>query len=224
MRALFSWLMGSSSTLRSALVSETLEACRRYRDRETEGPFAAECAWALELGRLYRDDIGVVVALLLNLVRLEAGQAIYLPAGNLHAYLKGAGLEIMANSDNVLRGGLTPKHVNVPELLRILDFSDGPVTVLTPRGDSVEQSYETPTTEFALSRISLDPGTTFSAARREGPEILLCLEGSAQVSTEHKTAHTLSRGRSLFVPGSSGSYTLRGEATVYRAHVGPAIA
>ena len=75
----------------------------------------------------------VVCALLLELVRLEPGQAIYLGAGNLHAYVEGTGVEIMASSDNVLRGGLTKKHVDVPELLAVLDFDGGPAAVLTPR-------------------------------------------------------------------------------------------
>ena len=75
----------------------------------------------------------MLAALLLNRVTLAPGEAIYLPAGNLHAYLSGAGVEMMANSDNVLRGGLTPKHVDVPELLRVLDFDAEPPPVLTGR-------------------------------------------------------------------------------------------
>ncbi|BDH56299.1 hypothetical protein MTP03_12380 [Tsukamurella sp. PLM1] len=75
------------------------------------------------LGERYPDDAGVLAALLLNRVVLEPGQALYLAAGNLHAYVSGAAVEVMANSDNVLRGGLTPKHVDVPELLRVLDFT-----------------------------------------------------------------------------------------------------
>ena len=80
----------------------------------------------LELGERYPGDAGVLAAMLLNRMHLEPGEAIYLPAGNLHAYLRGVGVEVMANSDNVLRGGLTPKHVDVPELLRVLDFTRPP--------------------------------------------------------------------------------------------------
>src|SRR4029078_1389934 len=122
------------------------------------GSFEAECAWALQLSKEYPGDIGVVVALLLNLVVLREGTAIYLPAGNLHAYLRGVGIEIMANSDNVLRGGLTPKHVDVDELLRVLTFSDGPVTVLTPTTsqDGMETVYETVAPEFSVSVLGLD--------------------------------------------------------------------
>ncbi len=87
------------------------------------GEFAREARMALELSERYPGDAGVLAALLLNLVVLAPGEALYLPAGNLHAYLSGAGVELMANSDNVLRGGLTSKHVDVAELLRVLDFT-----------------------------------------------------------------------------------------------------
>src|SRR5690606_32332487 len=85
-------------------------------------PFADSIAWALKLAARYPGDIGAVASLLLNHLRLAPLEAIYLEAGRLHAYLSGTGVEIMANSDNVLRGGLTPKHVDVPELLNVLVF------------------------------------------------------------------------------------------------------
>src|SRR6202012_4358237 len=84
-------------------------------------------------------DVGVALTLLLNYVRLAPGEAIYLPAGNVHAYLRGTGVEIMANSDNVLRCGLTPKHVDVPELLHITDFT----ALAQPRCPTVGEGEET---------------------------------------------------------------------------------
>ena len=98
----------------------------------------------LELAERYPGDAGVLAALLLNRVTLAPGEALYLPAGNLHAYLSGAGVELMANSDNVLRGGLTPKHVDVPELLRVLDFHAQPPPVLTGVADGDWVRYDTP--------------------------------------------------------------------------------
>ena len=150
---------------------------------------------------------------------LQEGQAIYLPAGNLHAYLRGVGIEIMANSDNVLRGGLTPKHVDVPELLRVLTFSDGPVLVLTPRMEGIEQVYDTPATEFRLSRIDLDATRAFRTENRRGPEILLCTTGTV---TAHSATGTevLRKGDSIFVPANSGNYDLSGAGSVFRATVG----
>ena len=100
---------------------------RRRRRRPTT-------ALAADLAAHYPGDPGVLVALLLNHVRLAPGEAIWMPAGNLHAYLRGAGVEMMAASDNVLRGGLTPKRVDVDELLRVLRFEvlDDPILPSTP--------------------------------------------------------------------------------------------
>ena len=89
-------------------------------------------SWVVELNRQYPGDIVVLSPVFLNTVRLQPGEAMLLQAGQLHAYLDGTGVELMANSDNVLRGGLTPKHVDVPELLKVLRFdklvvSQGPL-------------------------------------------------------------------------------------------------
>ena len=93
-------------------------------------PHRAEYRVALDLGERYPGDSGMLAAMMLNRIVLQPGEALYLPAGNLHAYLFGVGVEMMANSDNVLRGGLTPKHVDVPELMRVLDFTAGDREIL----------------------------------------------------------------------------------------------
>lgn len=212
----FSTLMTAPRTEVAALVDATVRAARKIADDDA-GAFVAEYRWAVRLSELYPGDPGVVTALWLNLVRLEPGQALYLPAGNLHAYLKGAGMEIMANSDNVLRGGLTPKHVDVPELLRIVDFTDGRLEPLSPEPRAATEAvYRTPAPEFELSRIELGATRTFTASDRRGPEILLCTSGSAQLPDGSE----LARGRSIFVTASEGAYTLRGEAILFRAALG----
>jgi mannose-6-phosphate isomerase len=174
------------------------------------GPFAHERALTLRLGRLYPGDIGIVSALFLKLVRLAPGEALYLGAGNLHAYVEGTGVEVMASSDNVLRGGLTPKHVDVEELLAVLDFAAPETRVLLPEPASDhEYVYPTPAREFRLSRIDLN-GTVDLAVR--GPEILLVTEGAARAQ-----GMALAKGRAAFVPAASRSITLEGEGVVYRA-------
>ncbi len=178
--------------------------------------FARERSWAERLASLYPGDVGVVSALLLNLVRLEPGDAIYLGAGNLHAYLEGTGVEIMASSDNVLRGGLTKKHVDVPELMRVLTFGSGPVAPLRPRAiDEVERVYETPAREFRLSVIDLASHAGPVTRRTHGPEILLVARGSARLDGTE-----LACGRSAFVPAATASYAIEGDASVFRATVG----
>jgi mannose-6-phosphate isomerase len=203
------------------IVAATVEACRA-----STGGFGPERAWAIALDRLYPGDVGVVSALLLNLVHLEPGEAIYLGAGNLHAYLGGVGIELMASSDNVLRGGLTTKHVDVPELMRVLDFADGPIAPLHARVvDAAERVYDTPAREFRLSVIDLAAGTEPVLRQVGGPEILLCVAGAVVVTpaTGPHAELTLERGASAFVSGGSGAYALRPRgaerASVYRATV-----
>jgi mannose-6-phosphate isomerase len=160
----------------------------------------------------------VVSALLLNYVELAPGQALYLPAGNLHAYLRGVGIEIMASSDNVLRGGLTSKHVDVPELLRVLDFSPFAVAPLSPEPHGAEEVWNSPAAEFRLSRVRLEPGASFPAKVR-GPEILLVTDGHAHVEARDGKRVELARGASAFVSAADESYELRGTASVFRASV-----
>lgn len=210
----FSGLMRAERGTVAKIVEATVAGAEHHA--ETGGRFAEECRWAVRLAELYPGDPGVVSALMLNLVRLEPGQALYLPAGNLHAYLHGAGIEIMANSDNVLRGGLTPKHVDVPELLRVLDFTDRAVTPLEPEAvSSVESVYRTSASEFCLSRLAVGAGTRFVADDRRGPEILLCVDGRAKIDDV-----ALERGESMFVTASESSYEIVGEATLFRATIG----
>ena len=124
--------------------------------------------------------------MLLNHVRLQPGEALFLGAGVPHAYLNGLGVEIMANSDNVLRCGLTPKHVDVPELLRIVRFEASDPGVLRPEASpDGEEVYETPIDEFRLSRYVLAAGRrppTTSPPRT--PQILLCTAGSVRADEQ----------------------------------------
>ncbi len=162
-----------------------------------------------------------------NRITLAAGEAIYLPAGNLHAYLHGVGFEVMANSDNVLRGGLTPKHVDVPELLRVLDFTptdDAPILPRVTR-DGMELVYDTPAPEFAVSVLQVTGdavGHEIDApAEHDGPQILLAIEGSAQVHTKADVV-TLHRGDSAWVAADDGPVRLRASepARLFRVTVG----
>jgi mannose-6-phosphate isomerase len=216
-RRMFETLMTMPRGESGALVGMAVASCAQLASRSA--PYAEEMRWAVRLAQLYPGDPGVLGALMLNLVRLVPGEAIYLPAGNLHAYLEGVGVEIMANSDNVLRGGCTPKHVDVPELLRVLDFRCGPIPPMraqAARGG--EEVYATPTEEFRLSRIPLAPGAPVRPERR-GAEILLCLEGRARLSSGSDTLE-VPRGAAAFVSASDGAYTLEGEGVVFRATAG----
>lgn len=207
--ALFYGLMSMPADERAAVVADVLQACERHV--EQNGRFAAECRWALTLGRRYPGDVGAVTSLLLNLVHLQPGEGIYLPAGNLHSYLGGVGVELMAASDNVLRGGLTPKHIDVQELISVLDYRPTVAPVVRASREGDEWVYPTPADEFRLSRIELDGQRAVTLSRR-GPEVLLCVAGEILAD-----GLTLRKGASAFVPASDGPYQLRGQGTVFRA-------
>ncbi len=175
--------------------------------------------WVGRLADAYPHDAGVLAPLFMHLIRLTPGQALYIPAGRLHAYLRGTGIELMANSDNVLRGGLTGKHVDVAELTAILETGASPVHPFEPqRVDAVESVYPAPAAEFVLSRIMPGPGRRYTARPETGARIILCTEGRAVV-TVPATGETLTlrKGRSVFVAGSIGSYTLTGRGVFYQA-------
>ncbi|MFF4311175.1 mannose-6-phosphate isomerase, class I [Streptomyces sp. 900105755] len=167
-----------------------------------------------DIAHHYPGDPGVIAAMLLNHVRLQPGEALFLGAGIPHAYLNGLGVEIMANSDNVLRCGLTPKHVDVPELLRIVRFEAGDAGVLRPEAaPDGEEVYETPIDEFRLSRYVLPEGTAAHDLTLPTPQILLCTAGALRVGE-----HDLAPGRSVFVPAAEKA-EVSGAGTVFRATV-----
>jgi mannose-6-phosphate isomerase len=225
LRALFTTWMTLPQASLDKLLPEVLDACVEHVT--THGPFTTECITVLELGEAYPRDPGVLAALLLNRVVLQPGQAIYLPAGNVHAYLSGAGMEILANSDNVLRCGLTPKHVDVPELLRVLDFSYGDMPVVN--GDLVDKHlavYHTEAEEFELSIMQWSASDVESqTVIHHGPQILLATEGSAELTGSTGSTRVLSKGESVWIPASDGPVTIRPnsteDTTVFRATAGP---
>ncbi|MYR85684.1 mannose-6-phosphate isomerase, class I [Streptomyces sp. SID685] len=186
-------------------VAEATAACARLGG--DHAPYAG-------LAHQFPGDPGVIAAMLLNHVRLQPGEALFLGAGVPHAYLDGLGVEIMANSDNVLRCGLTPKHVDVPELLRVVRFEAGDPGVLRPEAaPDGEEVYETPIDEFRLSRYVLAEGGAAHDLTRDTPQILLCTAGSVRAGE-----HELGPGRSVFVPAGEQA-VISGAGTVFRATV-----
>ncbi|HKV19916.1 MAG TPA: mannose-6-phosphate isomerase, class I [Mycobacterium sp.] len=226
LRALFTtWITAPQPDL-DVLVPAVIDGAINYV-RSGEKQFAAEAKTVLELGERYPGDAGVLASLLLNRLTLRPGEAIYLPAGNLHAYLHGVGIEVMANSDNVLRGGLTPKHVDVPELLRVLDFTPAAEKALRPDtfDDGMETVYETPAPEFSVSVLGIDNdllGHEIDApSRHDGPQILLCAEGSVVVHAKSSVV-TLERGAAAWVSADDGPIRLVAQSPtkLFRATVG----
>ena len=181
-----------------------------------------EFYWVKTLYELYPEDIGILSPILLNLVCLQPGEALFLNSGEMHAYLNGTGIEIMANSDNVLRGGLTSKHVDATELMRVLNFQPHSLDILVAQeNQSCEKVYPTPAEEFSLSVIHIDDSCTHRADKILGPEILLCTSGSGEIYwNDAAGAVKINRGDSFLIPASVNSYRISGQAEIYKAAVG----
>ena len=177
--------------------------------------------WLIKLNREYPGDTGVLSPLLLNVVELQPGEAMYVPAGELHAYLDGSGLELMANSDNVLRGGLTPKHIDVPELLKILSFTCKGVDILrSEKRDTGEWVYPTPAGEFILSMVPVDEGSPFKSSTKRSVEILICIDGNARITDlGNHDILDLAQGVAVVIPSAVKQYLIQGVSTLYKAAV-----
>ncbi|MCK9795002.1 mannose-6-phosphate isomerase, class I [Isoptericola sp. 4D.3] len=202
-------------------VTAAVEAVtRRHHATGGAGATARADATVLALAEQHPGDPGALVSLLLNRVTLEPGEAMYVPAGEVHAYLSGFGVEVMAASDNVLRAGLTTKHVDAPALLECASFAPRPparpATVVSG-GESVVVTYRAPVEEFALTFADVVPDEPVPLAV-DGPRVVLALDGDARLLTGSGEL-ALRRGESCFVPDSAGPVTVDGAAHVVCAWV-----
>jgi mannose-6-phosphate isomerase len=176
-------------------IAPIVAACREH--------FSPEAALVAQLAEQYPNDASVIATLFLHRVALVPGEAIYLSPGNLHAYLHGLGVEVMGASDNVVRGGLTVKHVDVDELLRVLSFE--PLAQPVVRADSLDGGmwhYPTPGAPFAVVRIDVQERQLYTA---EGRDLLLCTSGDAR---------TVHRGETVFLEAGE-QVVLHGPSTVF---------
>jgi mannose-6-phosphate isomerase len=179
-------------------------------------------AWLLRLHDRNPGDVACAAPLLLHSVRLAPGEAMFLRPGELHSYLRGSAIEIMACSDNVVRAGLTPKHVDVEELLRVLRAgASPPLAVAAAPGGPGEEVYAPPTEWFRLATLRARAGAPLPVEVSRGAEVLLCLEGAGELAAADAAgALPFARGEALFVAGETPRYELRGEATLVRASAG----
>jgi mannose-6-phosphate isomerase len=201
---------------REALVAAVTSACATLAS--SDSPYAAACAAAVRVAGHRPGDLGLVAMLLMRHAVLAPGQAVFMPAGGLHAYLRGTGIEVLANSDNVIRAGLTSKHIDVPELLSLLDPAvTVPVLTPAPLGDGVTW-FDTPAPEFRLYVADLaEPVIPMPAT---GPRIALCIAGVATLRTESGETVKLPRGESCFIPAADGPLHACGPARLFLASPG----
>ena len=215
LKSFFGALLHMSEEKKTACIHQTVRRAEEYVNRNRA------FYWVIELSREYPGDTGLFSPLIFNLLTLQPGQAIYIPAGELHGYLKGFGMELMANSDNVLRGGLTPKHVNAAELLKIVHFDPGPPLLISPEdGRNGERIYHTPAEEFQLSTISVSGDSSFTSAGDRNVEILICMKGTAHME-DRADGYSLkiASGESVIVPACVGPYRIQGNGDFFKATV-----
>lgn len=205
-----------SAAGRGALVTSVVSACERVA--AGGGEYAAACAAIARLDEDHPGDLGIVAALLLRYAVLQPGEAVFLPAGGPHAYLRGTGVELLANSDNVVRAGLTPKHIDVPELLKLTDPA-APVPVIEPRpvGGGVFV-YDSPAPEFRLYRAEPGPDEV-TLPGTGGARIVLCAEGTGMLRASGGTLK-VAKGESCYLSAADGAVTAAGPATLFIAGTG----
>ncbi|MFF2773852.1 mannose-6-phosphate isomerase, class I [Streptomyces sp. NPDC058052] len=214
LRLVLTWPVRERPELLDAVVS----ACARLA--ADGGARAGAYDAVVRMAADHPGDIGLLASLLFRHLTVRPGEALFMPAGGVHAYIKGVGVELLANSDNVLRAGLTPKHVDVPELLRVVDPAVE-VPVLLPRalpGSPAVSVYDSTAPEFRLYRFLLDGAPV--GVLEGGPRIVLCVEGDAVLRDASGEELKLGRGESCFLSASDAGVTAEGGATLFVAAVG----
>lgn len=212
--AAIGWLLGGDAQQE---VDEIIAAVHAAAEGDP-GEWSVTLRAVAGIARHYPGDPGVVVALLMNHVVLQRGEGVFLRAGLLHAYLSGLGVEIMAASDNVLRGGLTPKRIDVAELLRILDTATGEVPVLRPEEGQAITEYPVPVPDFALRRVMLDGQPV--TVDVEGPTMVLAISGVVRVGSAAGDELAVAVGTAVFADAAERTLTLRGAGEAFVATPG----
>ncbi|GAA1388545.1 mannose-6-phosphate isomerase, class I [Luteococcus peritonei] len=204
----------SSTDEHRDLVVETVARCVPHV--EAEGEFGLFCRTAVLLDEFFPGDPSILAALMLNRFTMQPGEAVFLEAGSMHAYLKGTGIEVMANSDNVVRGGLTRKHIDVDELVRVVNFDAAPVELVQPTQEAPGLTrYPTPAPEFALWQVDPTEGVDVSLPATDSGRILLVIEGHLR-DAEGTELH---QGQAAFIDAGE-QVVVSGDATAFLAAPG----
>ncbi len=199
-----SWMKATGDE-KATLYRSAIDACSRAAAQSK--PSSSDVARTLDLAELYPADMGALVALLLRYLVLAPGTGLYVPPGVLHAYLRGFAVEVMASSDNVLRGGLTPKRVDVDEFLALTHFdADSLSQVQLVSSSPLERTFITDTPHFRVSFLDIGTHSPWCASPRTGPEMLLCLEGSLRVLSASDEALSLNRGECAWISADEDVY------------------
>lgn len=213
----FRYLLSEETRPSPEEITQTVAACAARTPATSPSPRAD--AIVCRLAQRYPDDPGVIASLLLNPVTLRVGETLYIPAGTVHAYLSGEAVEIMAASDNVLRAGLTEKHIDAPEVLRVVNSQAAPPIRIAPeRMSDILSTFYVPVDDFELSVLRLKDASYRESIRTRGPRTLVCIDGAAQVWAGGSKA-VLNKGQALFIPEEDGELSVRGFGRLILASV-----
>ena len=219
LRQLTTGWLNATGDERTRLLASGLEACSKSLSHRNGAADSAR--FALELAERYPGDMGVFVALLLKRWLLQPGEGLFVPAGVMHAYLKGFAVEVMASSDNVLRGGLTPKHVDVPELLNLVNFAAAPLQLATiEKRGPLETVYISEARQFSFSTLEVGAHRTYCARPRIGPEMALCLDGVIELVGADEQRLQLSKGECGWISAREDVYCISGTGHAARVQMG----
>ncbi|MGF1703441.1 mannose-6-phosphate isomerase, class I [Photobacterium makurazakiensis] len=210
LKRFFEAILSLNGTIKTTIVTKLTDYAEKHRDD-------ALFSLILELAEQYPGDIGLFSPLMLNTITLEQGEAMYLHACTPHAYIKGTGLEIMANSDNVLRAGLTPKHMDVKELVDCTCFTPTSVDELRliPNRYSNVDNYPIPVPDF---KFSVYHNANKTPLKVNSAEILLALDTPLTVTHADGETMTVNKGESIFITACTESYYANSEGAFARAY------
>lgn len=209
-----SFLLNADTDTVQSIAASIREAVQNTKT-EYNQVFSEALNTASRLLDYYPSDIGILAPFYLNLINLAPLESLYLPAGIIHAYLQGTGFELMSSSDNVLRGGLTPKHIDIEELLAIVDPSPYEPPILHAQADPGLSSYPTPAEDFFLAfNVFSGPTLTYECSE---PAIMICQEGKISVKRFPDEEIVLEKGNSCYIAASRKTLSVSGQGTLWVA-------
>jgi len=216
LRSALTGLLLADPAVQLGVTRAVVTSARAHRDERPEYALVGE------LAENFPHDIGIVASLFLNLLRIEPGDSVFIGAGMIHSYIRGLGLELMAPSNNVLRAGLTAKHVDIPELLRLVSFEPGEPEHLRPARPDAAAVFTPPVQDFALwTYLPATPGDFGTlvtlAPPAAGARIAVCCAGHCTL-TRLDERLVLAPGESAFIPDSDGPFEISATGTVAVAY------
>lgn len=210
------WALSGSSTV-DVLIKAIVETTQTLPSDRQGNPLEVFCDTANMLNANFPDDPGIIIALLLNRVLLAAGEALFLPAGNFHSYLSGIGIELMADSDNVIRGGLTEKRIDIPELLHLMETKPLVPHLFVPHQISERTKFfHPPVEDFALLHIR-SAADHAEHIKLSGPTIVLVTEGTVTLETKMFKDVKLNAAESVLITPDEETMMFKGRATLFAA-------